>query len=424
MEKIMNNKTVTFTKVFYRENIRDLVEESSFLVKKDSTNADFLYFEPVSTIYEGDYKGFDFKSYALHISGDFLFVTVIFEYDQTDIVQLSKSIFRLCHEKAPFPADYIIENIFQKVTNDSPIYFIRPSGVDIEKESFSDFRDYLLYCKNNIGNTELYSYVFFTYSYQEGREIDKEEDTISILQKAAEGNSCEAPQLADYDRGEVDSHISIFTTKNGCALLREETDDKEDEGKKAKNNEYKKAKNDDFLYRRFYLKYLQILKDMIFFEINARNLNSILDQNNYGNLDELNIRVRRDMRKAVHLKYEIKNALKKNNREEIFWGRYLTNVAFISELDEFIETSHSIEKEIRAKIDEREEAHDKHFDKILSVVAVFAIVSVFKDGSDLILSLISALEEKTFDLSSMVEISAPFLCAISILVILNLFKKK
>ncbi|MCR5496054.1 MAG: hypothetical protein K6F15_10505 [Treponema sp.] len=61
MEKIMNNKTVTFTKVFYRENIRDLVEESSFLVKKDSTNSDFLYFEPVSTIYEGDYKGFDFK---------------------------------------------------------------------------------------------------------------------------------------------------------------------------------------------------------------------------------------------------------------------------------------------------------------------------------------------------------------------------
>lgn len=130
------------------------------------------------------------------------------------------------------------------------------------------------------------------------------------------------------------------------------------------------------------------------------------------------------MRKAVHLKYDIKNSLKKNKREDRFFGSFLDSINFEDVLDEFIEICHSIEKELRAEIDKREEEHDKHFDKILSVVAVFAIVSVFKDGSDLILSMIETINNKSFDLSGLVSFVAPILCAVSILIILKLFKKK
>ena len=67
----------------------------------------------------------------------------------------------------------------------------------------------------------------------------------------------------------------------------------------------------------------------------------------------------------------------------------------------------------------------ERFDKILSLVAVFAIISVFKDGSDLLLSFIDAIKNAgSFSASNLVSLISPVLSVIVIFVLIKIFNKR
>jgi len=402
----MSQPLITFTKVFCKDNIASLVQNNPDLIEKKSVNENFLLYDFTDkiSIPEGTYKGYTFVSSELYIFDNFAFVNCSFEYNPQELEQLSKTAFRICHEKVAFPANDLIKVLFSSLGKDESLLFIRPSGNEIKKSSFNNFDDYFTQCKENKDSTEVYSFVFYNYEI-ENELSDKE---ILCLKNTTEGNSAEAKNETKIDSVEINSVLSLYATKIGCGILKSNSE---------------KYISEDYNIS-LYCKFLETLKEIIYFEHKAKEFNSYLDNNNYENLDSLNVQVRRDSRKAVHLKYKIKNSLTKNSQEEKFFSCYLTALNFIEEMDEFFEICRSIEREIHAKIDQREEEHDKHFDKILSVVAVFAIVSVFKDGSDLILSMISALKTGVFDFSNLISILAPIFCAISIFIILHFFKKK
>lgn len=116
-----------------------------------------------------------------------------------------------------------------------------------------------------------------------------------------------------------------------------------------------------------------------------------------------------------------------NSIKKIFYGKYLLAVNFDETLSEFIEICHSMENELRARIDEREEKHDKYFDKILSIIGIFAIISAFKDGSDLILSFIDVFKTGQvthFDISNVITILSPIVCLVLICVLIKIFNNK
>ncbi len=401
----MSQNFVTFTKVFYKENIISIIEKNPNFIKISSNNKKLkeFYFETDPESFLSSYKGYTFDSTNIYVYDNFAFVNCRFLFDSEDIEQFSKTIFRICHEKVHFPADELIQELFSSLDKNENLLYIRPSGSEIIKEELSSFDDYSLYCQSKSLDTETYSFIYYTYELSD--ELSETEELC--LKNATEGNSKDAPHKAIISLKEVDKYFSIFASNIGCGLIK---------------NSFAKV-NDNYTSE-FYFKYLEVLKEIVYFEHKAKEFNSFLDNNNYKNLDDINIKVRRDMRKAVHLKYDIKNSLKKNKREDRFFGAFLDSIDFEGALDEFIEICHSIEKELRAEIDKREEEHDKHFDRILSVVAVFAIVSVFKDGSDLLLSMIDTIKNKSFDFSGLISLMAPILCAVSIFIILKLFRRK
>lgn len=401
----MSQNFITFTKVFYKENIISQIEKNSKF-KKVSLNHEKLTkfsFESNPTDFESLYKGYTFNSTNIYVYDSFAFVNCTFLYNVDDIEQFSKTVFRICHEKVTFPADELIKELFSVLAGNERFVYVRPSGSEIIKESLSSFNEYSLYCQSKSLDTETYSFVYYTYE-----TVDKLSEAEQLcLKNATEGNSKEAPHKSIISLTEVDKHFSLFASNTGCGIIKISSD-----------------KVSESYPLEFYFKYLEVLKELVYFEHKAKALNSFLDNNNYKNLDDINIKVRRDTRKAVHLKYDIKNSLKKNKREDRFFGFFLNSINFEEALDEFIEICHSIEKELRAEIDKREEEHDKHFDKILSVIAIFAIVSVFKDGSDLILSMVDIILNKSFNLSDIISLIVPILCAVSIVIILKLFKRK
>ena len=401
----MSQNYITFTKVFIKENIISLVEKNQEFRRESISNEKLQKFSFKTDIskFETSFNTYNFVSTNIYIYDNFAFVNATFEYDENELEQFGKNVFRICHEKETFPANELIKELILGLGKNENLLFIRPSGSEIIVKRFSSFDEYSDYCSENKRGTETYSYVYYTYD----KQGELSENDLLCLANATEGNSKDAPHKTKSSFTEIDKNFSLQVTNIGCGI-KKSSDEKVSE-------QYPEE---------FYYKFLEVLRELIYFEYKAKEFNSILDNNSYKNLDDININIRRDMRKAVHLRYDIKNTKKKNNREDIFFGACLSAIDFESLLDEFIEICHSIEKEIRAEIDKREEEHDKHFDKILSVVAVFAIISVFKDGSDLILNMIDAVKEKTFNLSGILSIMAPILCTFSILIILKMFKKK
>lgn len=263
--------------------------------------------------------------------------------------------------------------------------------------------------KKENDKTPLFSFIYYYLPIK--KELSSLNDVyLQDCKNAVFGNTSTFKISSELNEIKLNDCYSMFASNTGIGLFQTGVD-------------YIKEDLCSILFK----EYLKALKEMIHFEIKSKEFNRELDFGEYKNLDLLNKTVRKEMRNAVHLKYDIKNSVLTNSIKRIFFGKCLSEIGFNETLSEFIEICHSIENELHAKIDEREEEHDKHFDKILSVVAVFAIVSVFKDGSDLILSFIDAFQNCNFHqlkITEIISLGAPALCFIVLLILIKIFKKK
>ena len=398
---------ITFTKIFVYENILPLISNNENFLKEECNREGVSVFSYKNRLIDSEskYENFTYYSSQLYISGNFIFVNNTFQFDGNKIPQFSSNVFKFAHEKNENPANKIIEELFNLIKKDTQLKFIHPCGNQRKRKEFTLFQEYYDYCKSNANDTEVYSYVFYTFESN-----DKTNDE-QYFKDATEGNSINTSRHTDISLTEINSDFSLYATTTGCGII--------------KTNPRKKVNHN--YQEQFYYVYLDVLQKLIYFENKAKEFNTLLDNENYTNLDVLKINVRKEIRKAYNLKYRINNSLKVNDREEIFFGTYLTSVNFSKSLDEFIEICRSIEKELRAKIDEREEQHDKYFDKILSIVGIFAIISAFKDGSDLILSFIDSIKSGGlihFDISSIINFLSPIVCLFLICILLKIFTKK
>ncbi len=415
----MTNIPITFTKCFYKKNITSLLDSNSNFHKIDSLDKNFEAYEYLFDNTEkfniSDLKSNNtysvFKKAAVYVyENSYIFIST--EYDTTvsedNISKLGKTIFRVCHNTSGvfFPENEIIHEIFNEMDSESVILFLQPDGYTIKRYEYKkdEFENYIT-CENE-NNVKVFSFVFYNCILSDS--IDNySKEFIQVLKSSAYCNSGSYGDYRDITATKVNNNYTILPSRCGLGLL-------------ITNKEKYKPET----VKKFYLKYLESLKTIIHFEIKSKEFNKEIDEGKYKNLDELNKSVRKEMRNAVHAGYDIKNSLYMNDQVNLFYGKFLTSIDFIETLSGFIEICRSIEKEIRAEIDKREEEHDKRFDKILSLVAVFAIVSVFKDGSDLILSFIDAIKSKCFDASNIISLVSPLLSIIVIIILIRIFNNK
>lgn len=412
---------LTFTKCFYKENIVDVLSRNSIFTEINSKNDNFQIFNfPIEdsekyNLSEGSTVYSVFKAAKIYVyEKSYIFISTEYETELIgdDINYLGKTAYRISHKTdyVYFPENEIIQILFSLLNSSSNISYLQPDGYTIkryeyEKDDFEKYRS----CDTE-SYTRTFSFIFYNYELPKAfNELPSQFQRT--LKNAACGNSSNYNNVSNIPLICVNNDFSILPSRIGVGLL---------------TSPQKQTRPETI--ERFYYKYLETLKSLIHFEIKSKEFNRAIDESNYTNLDELNKSVRKEMRNAVHLRYDIKNSLNLNNQTSLFWGKLFSSINFDESLTEFIEICHSIEKEIRAEIDKREEEHDRRFDKILSLVAVFAIVSVFKDGSDLIISLIDAIKNtastKAFDFSNLISFVSPIFSIIVVYILIKIFNKK
>ena len=408
---------IKFTKCFYKDNISQILDKNPHFEIQENFAESFKIYKykfdnterfDLSNSNNTYSKLIDTKIYVYDNS--YMFISSKYEVIETKnkIENLGLTAYRVSHitEITNIPDDEIIKDIYNSISPTEKISFLQPDGHTVKRYDFTS--EEYMYFLTSIGKdkTKLYSFIFYYLPLLKSLN-DCSESYIKDLNKATYGNAPKYSIKNSITPVEIEENFTILPSKTGVGLIATK-----------KDNPLDFAQN-------LYLKYLESLQTIIHFEIKSKEFNREMDNGEYKNLDELNKSVRKEMRKAVHVKYDIKNCLNMNNREMIFYGKFLTAIKFDETLTEFIEICHSIEKEIRAEIDKREEEHDKRFDKILSLVAVFAIISVFKDGSDLILSFIDAMKDAgSFSASNLVSLISPFLSVIVIFVLIKIFNKR
>lgn len=415
----MQTIPVIFTKCFYKENIVDDLRKNSDFTEITSNYENFQIFtfplenseqynlSEKSTVYSV------FKAARIYVyEKSYIFISTEYETEllEDNNIYLGKTTYRICHntDSVYFPENEIIRKLFSFANPNSTISFLQPDGYTIKRYDYNkdDFDKYISCDTEDFSRT--FSFIFYNYQLSESFH-DLTAQFQQGLKNAVYGNSSAYSNYSDIPLIYVNNNYSILPSRIGVGLLSS-------------------PKSRQETIESFYYKYLEALKSLIHFEIKSKEFNKAIDENNYANLDELNKSVRKEMRNAVHLRYDIKNSLSLNNQASLFWGKLLSSINFDETLTEFIEICHSIEKEIRAEIDKREEEHDKRFDKILSLVAVFAIVSVFKDGSDLIISFIDAIKNtastRSFDFSNLISFVSPVFSIIVIYILIKIFNKK
>lgn len=415
----MSTIPVIFTKCFYKKNISSFLENNSKFNKIDTQDDTFEIYEYPFSDYEQFTLSDNNEIYSKFlrakiylIEKSFIFISTEYETEITedDITPLGKTAYRICHgdNKVIFPDQEIVQELFKSLNSDETISFLQPDGYSVKRFDYK-IDEFDKYTKpNNEGMTKIFSFIFYYYPIL--KEIASCNTIIQGLKNAVFGNVKNFRINAEIEEIKINDYYSMFASKTGIGLF------------KIKEDSIKKEINDTL-----YLTYLKSLKEIIYFEIKTKDFNREIDSGEYKNIDELNKSVRKEKRNAVHLKYDIKNYLLMNSIKKIFYGKYLLAVNFDETLSEFIEICHSMENELRARIDEREEKHDKYFDKILSVVGIFAIISAFKDGSDLILSFIDVLKTGQvthFDISNVITILSPIVCLVLICVLIKIFNKK
>ena len=88
-------------------------------------------------------------------------------------------------------------------------------------------------------------------------------------------------------------------------------------------------------------------------------------------------------------------------------------------LDDYEETCNSVKDEIEVEMEKREKDRQSIFDRILSIIGVLALISAFKDGSDLNISLVEVLQNGSLkDIISLISVVSPILCLVLIVVII------
>lgn len=412
----MDNSQIIFTKCFYKENISYLLDKNSSFIKRNSTAEGFEIFSYHFTdrekfnLSESKKNYSEFKEATIYVyEKSYIFISINYEIvtSENDVNSIGNAVFRVSHnlDNLVLPDKEIVNSIFNSLNYEDEILFLQPNGHTVKRHIFKkeDFIKYETLDKKD--NTELFS--FITYYYPVLKKIDDcSSSDIQSLKNATEGNSPSFSKKSKISPVEINDNYSLLSSNTGIGLI--------------KTNKSNTNLED------FYLQYLICLKTIIHFEIKAKDFNREMDRGHYDNLDILSSSIRKEMRNAINIKYDIKNSLFTNDWVQNFYGKFLTSIGYDETLSEFIEICHSIEKEIKAAQNQNEEKHEKRLEKILSLVAVLAIVSVFKDGSDLIVSFIDALKKgfSIFDFSSLISLSSPLIALIVIIIILKAFNKK
>lgn len=356
------------------------------------------------------------------LNNSFLFISTKYNttLSESDFVNFNNTIFRISHsgDFISFPEKEILNEIFQTFDDDEFLSFIKPIGNSVKKFDLhtNDYESFIfphnIKSNDNESYQDIYSFIFYTCGIN--KKLSSHSDAfLQAMKNSLYGNTTKYVINSELDEIEINDYYSMYAAKTGIGLFNIDT--------------YSSDFKQESSFFKLYLSYLKCLKEIIHFEIKTKDFNRELDNAEYKNLDNLITEVHKEMRNAVHLKYDIRNSLKMNSIRKIFFGKYLTAIDFTATLSEFIDICHSIESELKAKVAEREETHDKYFDKILSVVAIFAIVSVFKDGSDLLLSFIDAIQNgglSNLDLSKLIVLGVPIICVLVIITIMTIFRKK
>lgn len=419
---------ISFTKCFYYENITSELDRNPKFIKISSEFPDFDVY---------DYKFSDLGEFCVfgknRLEADFIRARIIVYQSKyifvstdysigdsgTDIVDLGNTVYRISHNMSSikaYPDKEIALEIFKTLPSSKTIAFFQPYGNTVKRIDvpLNDFNVYQTI--PNEDNAKIFSYVFYYKEFYTAIENYSDSD-IQGLKNAVHGNVADYSVKSECNITEINDFYTIIPAATGLGLLQT---------KYLSLNQSKNIDMEQKNIEKLYFKYLEILYTKIHFEIKSKEFNSQIDTGEYDDVDGLLDSVRKEMRKAVQIKYKIPNCLKLNSLQNVFYGKYLTAIKFDETITGFIEICKSFEQELKSKIAEREEAHEKYFDKLLSVIGVFAIISAFKDGSDLILSMIETVKNggllKLNDISVLISILSPVLCVVVIFVLVRKFK--
>lgn len=167
--------------------------------------------------------------------------------------------------------------------------------------------------------------------------------------------------------------------------------------------------------------YLRAIHESVVLETATEKNNLLLDKGikEIKNLEELKSENLKQLRESVHLRNRIKNALKHHFIEDTFYNAYMESASVSQILDDYEETCNSVKDEIEVEMEKREKDRQSIFDRILSIIGVLALISAFKDGSDLNISLVEVLQNGSLkDIISLISVVSPILCLVLIVVII------
>lgn len=404
----MKENTIYFIKLLHGKNFSEYLEKNPKFTKKSHGGKNAIRYA-FNEKNESNYDFFDegqlcasFESVEIWSwEKDYAFIISKYNYsfNQENLANLQEAFgaFNYCNEN--HCDKLIMKEIFNSYTNSDEIEIIYPAFGSIEKLVYKT-SEYEKYNEHAAESDE----VFMLFDFDSNLSIDS--DIIQQIKQISEGLVIDDEVTANMPLIELNDKCSFVIGNIGCGII--------------------KRSAEGFSLQHLLISFLDAIKETAYYKFATDENNKILDQEvkKFNNLELEKSKYFNAIRESVHIKNKIRRLKRNYDIGSIFFALYMENSLFAEYLDEFTETTEAIKNEIDMEVSRRDEKRRSFFDKICDLVGVFAVVSLFKDGSDLWISMVQAIQQGTpLDIGSIIINLISIICPIISLVLIIIFVK-